>query len=76
MKQSQQPTSLSPSTSLSSLANSIQIRTSSPISTSSSSELSGPANCVISPSKFINAVHTSRKQQQQVQKSLHNYRID
>lgn len=50
------------STHSSSSSNSIQIRTSSPIS-SSGSESSGPVN--ISPSKFINAVHTSRKSQAQ-----------
>lgn len=54
--------SSSSSNSTSSGASSIQIRTSSPIS-SSDSEYSGPANSVISPSKFISAVHQSRRGQ-------------
>jgi hypothetical protein len=59
---------------------SIQIRTSSPISSSSGSELSGPANTVISPSKFMKAVHCSRRNNQQNKKqcvqhppSIQNY---
>lgn len=51
------------STHSSNSSSSIQIRTSSPIS-SSGSESNGPVN--ISPSKFINAVHTSRKSQAQI----------
>lgn len=47
------------SSSSSSSSSSIQIRTSSPISSSGSSDCSGPVN--ISPSKFLNAVHLSRK---------------
>ncbi|CAF0969899.1 unnamed protein product [Brachionus calyciflorus] len=54
--------SSSSTSSSSSSSNSIQIRTSSPIS-SSGSDMSGPVN--ISPSKFLNAVHTSRKSQAQ-----------
>lgn len=54
-----QQASTSSASSSSSTASSIQIRTSSPISSSDSSELSGPVN--ISPSKFLNAVHMSRK---------------
>jgi hypothetical protein len=54
------------SSTTSSGGSSIQIRTSSPISSSSSgSEISGPANTVISPSKFMKAVHMSRKTMQQ-----------
>lgn len=54
------------SSTTSSGGSSIQIRTSSPISSSSSgSEISGPANTVISPSKFMKAVHMSRKNMQQ-----------
>jgi hypothetical protein len=52
-------TASSSSTNSTTSASSIQIRTSSPIS-SSDSEQSGPANHVISPSKFMNAVHQSR----------------
>jgi hypothetical protein len=55
------------SSTTSSGGSSIQIRTSSPISSSSSgSEISGPANTVISPSKFMKAVHMSRKNMQQL----------
>lgn len=43
----------------STVSSSVQIRTSSPISTSSSSS-SGPANSIISPTKFMSAVHQSR----------------
>ena len=65
------PKSACSSSSTSSSASSIQIRTSSPISTSSSSDLSGPAN--ISPSKFISACHQSRREQAQAQRQLPHY---
>lgn len=58
------PCTSSSSSSSASSTSSVQIRTSSPISSSDSSEASSSA-AIISPSKFINAVHTSRKKAQQ-----------
>ncbi|RNA08430.1 Regulator of G- signaling 3 [Brachionus plicatilis] len=58
------------STHSSNSSTSVQIRTSSPIS-SSASDSSGPVN--ISPNKFLNAVHTSRKCQAEQEPKAHGY---
>jgi hypothetical protein len=63
-------TASSSSTNSTTSASSVQIRTSSPIS-SSDSELSGPAKNVISPSKFMNAYHQSRTAN--VKPNVNNY---
>ena len=68
---------ISSSTNSTSSSSSIRIRTSSPISSSDSSELSGPANAVISPAKFMNAHHHHhhhQQQQQQQQQQNHRHR--
>jgi hypothetical protein len=57
-----------------SAASSVQIRTSSPIS-SSDSELSGPANHLISPSKFMNAAVHRQSRTAIVKPNVNNHQL-